>query len=114
MNERGTEIFPLFQYLHKSNQVYAELNLYPFLNFGRMNKITIISIVASLVRLPENITSKSEVEMEVGQAINDEINAQITVKTQTMKNITSVIKKECYILKLKESGDRILKDAIKI
>ena len=55
----------LLQYLHKGNQGYAKLNLDPFLIFGRMNKTTNISMVVSLVRLPKNITSESEVEIEV-------------------------------------------------
>ena len=48
---------------------YDELNLDPVLNFGRMNKKTIMSMVASLFRLPENITSESEVEIEVAEGI---------------------------------------------
>ena len=108
MNGRRTEKSHLLQYLHKCNQDYTELNLDWLLDFRRMNKTTIISMVASLVRLPENITSESEVEIEVAEGVksqlslkekldratNDKINAQIAVKTRTMKDITTVIKKE--------------------
>ena len=85
-------------------------------------------MVANLVRLIENITSDLEIEVEVADGvesplflqekpyrpINDEIDAQITVKTRTMKDITSAIKMYCYILKLKESGNRTSKDVTKI
>ena len=64
-------------------------------------------MIANLGRLPENITSDSVVKIEVteevesplflqeklGRDINYEINFQITVKTRTMKDITSIIKK---------------------
>jgi len=64
-------------------------------------------MVANLVWLPENITSKSEVEIEVARGvelpqslqeklyrpIKDKINTQATVKTRTIKDITGVIKK---------------------
>ena len=64
MIKRRTDVSRLLQYLYKGNQGYAELNLNALLNFGCMNKTTIISMVASLVRLPENITSESEVKIE--------------------------------------------------
>ena len=54
MNERRTDVSRLLQYLHKCNQAYAELNLDPLLNLGRMNKTTIIAMVARLVS-PQNI-----------------------------------------------------------
>ena len=73
-----------------------------------MNKTTIIAMVASLVKSPENISS-SESEVEIGVAegvesplslkdkldrsINDEIIAKIAGKTRTMKDITSTIKR---------------------
>ena len=93
-----------------------------------MNKTTIISIVANLVRLSENITSELEVVLEVAdglesplslqekldRAVNDEINVQVTVKTRTTKDITSVIKIDLLLWKLEESRDLNLKDAIKI
>ena len=76
-----------------------------------MNKTTIILIVANLVRLPENITFESEVEIEatdgvesslflqekLDRPINEKINAHVTIKTRTRKDITSVIKRSCYI-----------------
>jgi hypothetical protein len=52
MNERWTDVSRLLQYLHKGNQGSAELNLESLLNFGRMNKTTIIAMIASLVNRP--------------------------------------------------------------
>ena len=48
-NERRTDVSHCLHYLNKGNQGYAELNLDPLLNFGHMNKTTIISMVANLV-----------------------------------------------------------------
>lgn len=111
MNERRTEVSRLLQYLHKGNQGCAESNFEPLFNFGRMNKTSIITMITSLVKPPENISSSEsdaedeateEVELplslqeKLDRAINDEINAKmkITPKTRTMKDITSVVKKE--------------------
>ena len=74
-----------------------------------MNKTTIIAMVVSFVKSPENISvSESEVEIRVAEdiesplslqekpnrAINDEINAEIAGKARTIKDITGVLKKE--------------------
>jgi hypothetical protein len=111
----------LLQYLHKGNQGSAELNLESVLNFERMNKTTIIAMIASLVKPSQDISSsESDTEIEAAEevksplslqkkldrAITDEINAKIT---RTSKDITSVVKKELIYFELKENGDRISK-----
>jgi hypothetical protein len=68
MNQRRTDVSRLLNYLHKRNQSCAELNLEPVLNFGRMNKTTIITTITSLVKPPEDISlSESEPEIEVAE-----------------------------------------------
>jgi hypothetical protein len=109
MNERRTDVSRLLQYLYKGNQGSAELNSESVLNFGSMNKTTIIAIIASLVKPSEDISSsESDTEIiaaeevksplslqeKLDRAITDEINAKITSKTRTLKDITSVVKKE--------------------
>jgi hypothetical protein len=106
----------LLQYLHKGNQGSAELNLESVLNFQRMNKTTIIAMIASLVKPSQDISSsESDTEIEAAEevksplslqekldrAITDEINAKITSKTQTSKDITSVVKKELIYFEIK-------------
>jgi hypothetical protein len=95
MNERRTDVSRLLQYLYKGNQGSAELNLESVLNFGRMNKTTIITMIASLVKPSEDISSsESDTEIvaadevksplslqeKLDRAITDEINAKITSK----------------------------------
>jgi hypothetical protein len=109
MNERRTDVSRLLQYLYKGNQGSAELNLESVLNFGRMNKTTIIAMTASLVKPSKDISSsESDTEIEAAEevksllslqekldrAITDEITAKITSKTRNLKDITSVVKKE--------------------
>jgi hypothetical protein len=110
MNERQTDVSRLLQYLHKGNQSSVELNLDLVLNFGRMNKTTIIDMIASLVKPSENISSSEPVKSplslqeKLDRAITDEINAKITPKTRTLKDITSVVKKE--LINLEIAGKR--------
>jgi hypothetical protein len=48
MNQRRTKVSSLLQYLHKGNQTYAELQLDPLLNFERLRKVKIVSMVTGL------------------------------------------------------------------
>jgi hypothetical protein len=44
----------LLQYLHKGNQTYAELELDPLLNFERLSKATIISMVTGHIKATQS------------------------------------------------------------
>jgi hypothetical protein len=48
MNQRRTKVSSLLQYLHKGNQLYAELELDPLPNFERLSKATIVSMITGL------------------------------------------------------------------
>ena len=109
INERRTNVSGLLQFLHKGNQSYADLHLDPLLNFGHMSKTTITTMISKMLKPSENdLSSESEPDVEVAdedesqlslqeklsRAISAEVNAKITPKKQTMKDITNVVKKE--------------------
>jgi hypothetical protein len=78
MNEMRTDVSLLLQYLHKGNQGSVELNSESVLNFGRMNKTTIIAMIASLD------ISSSESDTEIEAAEENKKNLTELLQTKSM------------------------------
>jgi hypothetical protein len=101
MNQRRTKIYSLLQYLHKGNQNYVELELDPLLNFERLSKVTIDSMVTGLSKPldpnkpfeleSDNETAEVEIDLQqlsmqekLARAIDKEMNSKICSKLRKM------------------------------
>jgi hypothetical protein len=116
MNQRGTKVYSLLQYLHKGNQTYVELELDPLLNFEHLSKATIVSMVTGLPKPldhnepfeleSDNETAEVEIDLQLSmqekltRAIDKEINSKICSKSRTTKDVMGIVKKELAIFKV--------------
>lgn len=113
INQRRTKVSSLLQYLHKGNQIYTALEVDSLLNFERISKATIVSMVS---QLSKNLDHNESLDLETGietteeeyeiqltmqeklaKAIDKEINATINSKSQSLKDVTSIVRKELAI-----------------
>jgi hypothetical protein len=110
LNQRRTKVYSLLQYLlHKGNQTYDELELDPLLNFERLSKVTIVSMVTALLSKPfdyngpfelesDNETAEVEIDLQLsmqeklGRASDKEMNSKICSKSRTTKDAMGIVK----------------------